>query len=55
MKYTVAFVIYGIFRYMFLIHRKNAGGSAGEGAALRRPLLLDLGLFVAVAGWALYG
>ncbi|HEY8211570.1 MAG TPA: hypothetical protein VIG99_29005, partial [Myxococcaceae bacterium] len=55
MKFTVPFVMYAIFRYLFLIHRRGAGGSP-ERVLLSDPaLLLDVGLFTAVAAWALYG
>jgi hypothetical protein len=54
LKFTVPFVLYGIFRYLFLMHRRGAGGSPEKVLLSDRPLLLDLGLFVGVAGWVLY-
>jgi 4-hydroxybenzoate polyprenyltransferase len=55
MKYTVPFVMYGFFRYLFLVHRRGAGGSP-ERVLLSDPALLaDVGLFAAAAAWALYG
>lgn len=42
---TVPFVIYGIFRYLFLLHRRGGGG----GPAI--ALLKDAHLLVAFAGW----
>ena len=54
MKFTVPFVMYGIFRYLFLIHRRGAGGSP-ERVLLSDPaFLVNLGLYTAVAAWALY-
>jgi 4-hydroxybenzoate polyprenyltransferase len=43
---TIPFVIYGIFRYLYLVHRKEQGGSPSE------VLLTDWPLLVAVALWA---
>jgi 4-hydroxybenzoate polyprenyltransferase len=44
---TIPFVIYGIFRYLYLVHRREQGGSPSEVLLADRPLLL------AVALWAL--
>jgi 4-hydroxybenzoate polyprenyltransferase len=44
---TIPFVLYGIFRYLYLVHRKELGGSPSE------ILLTDKPLLVAVALWAL--
>ena len=54
LKYTVPFVLYGIFRYLFLIHRRGAGGSPERVLLSDPPLILNLILYVAVAAWALY-
>ena len=43
---TIPFVLYGIFRYLYLVHQKRAGGSP---AAL---LLTDRPLLACVAAWA---
>jgi len=43
---TIPFVIYGIFRYLYLVHRRDQGGSPGDVLITDRPLLL------AVALWA---
>jgi 4-hydroxybenzoate polyprenyltransferase len=43
---TIPFVIYGIFRYLYLVHRREQGGSPSEVLLTDRPLL------VAVALWA---
>jgi len=45
--YTVPFVVYGMFRYLFLLHRRGGGGDPAA-AVLRDPHLL-----VAVGGWFL--
>ncbi|MFH1709080.1 MAG: decaprenyl-phosphate phosphoribosyltransferase [Planctomycetota bacterium] len=44
--YTVVFVMYGVFRYLFLVYRKDEGGSP------TRLLLTDLQLMVTVLLWA---
>lgn len=43
--YTVPFVIYGIFRYLFLLHRRGGGGDPAV------ALLRDFHLLGAFAGW----
>ena len=43
---TIPFVIYGIFRYLYVVHRKEQGGSPSD------VLLTDWPLLVAVALWA---
>jgi 4-hydroxybenzoate polyprenyltransferase len=45
--WTLPFVLYGIFRYLYLVHRKEQGGSPTDVLLTDRPLL------VAVALWAL--
>jgi len=43
--YTVPFVVYGIFRYLFLLHRRGGGGDPAA------ALLRDPHLIVASVGW----
>jgi hypothetical protein len=43
---TIPFPLYGIFRYLYLVHRKDEGGSPAE------LLLNDKPLLVCVALWA---
>ncbi len=54
LKFTVPFVVYGVFRYLFLVHKRGAGGAPEQVLLSDAPLLIDIGLAVAVAGWALY-
>jgi 4-hydroxybenzoate polyprenyltransferase len=54
LKFTVPFVIYGIFRYLFLIHRRGAGGSPERVLLSDPPMVINLLLYLAVVGWALY-
>jgi 4-hydroxybenzoate polyprenyltransferase len=44
---TIPFPLYGIFRYLYLVHRREGGGSPSELLLTDRPLLL------CVALWAL--
>lgn len=44
---TIPFPLYGIFRYLYLVHRREGGGSPAELLLTDRPLL------VCVALWAL--
>ncbi|MBF0531747.1 MAG: UbiA prenyltransferase family protein [Candidatus Omnitrophica bacterium] len=55
MPYTVVFVIYGIFRYLYLVHIHNRGGDPGEILVTDRPLLLNVICWVGVCGWIVYG
>jgi 4-hydroxybenzoate polyprenyltransferase len=52
--YTVPFVIYGIFRYLYLVHQKAQGGSPESLILNDKPLLADLVLWIAVAALILY-
>ena len=44
---TIPFPLYGIFRYLYLVHRREGGGSPADLLLTDRPLL------VCVAVWAL--
>lgn len=52
--YTVPFVLYGIFRYLYLIHQKSGGGSPETLILRDKPLLVDIFLWIAVAVLVLY-
>jgi 4-hydroxybenzoate polyprenyltransferase len=54
LKFTVPFVIYAMFRYMYLIHRRNAGGSPERVLLSDLPLIIDILLYLGVSGWVLY-
>jgi 4-hydroxybenzoate polyprenyltransferase len=45
MMLTVPFVLYGLFRYMYLVHVKNEGGEPEELVLKDRPLLVTVGLW----------
>jgi 4-hydroxybenzoate polyprenyltransferase len=52
--YTVPFVLYGIFRYLYLIHQKREGGSPEIILVTDKPLMIDILLWVAAVGIILY-
>jgi hypothetical protein len=45
LAWTIPFVIYGVFRYLYLVHQKEQGGSPTEILATDRPLLLTVALW----------
>jgi 4-hydroxybenzoate polyprenyltransferase len=47
--FTVPFVLYGIFRYLYLIHQKAEGGTPEALIIRDKPLLIDIFLWVASA------
>ncbi len=51
---TVPFVLYGIFRYLYLIHQKAKGGTPEVLILKDRPLLLDIFLWVVSAAGIIY-
>ena len=38
-------MLYGIFRYLYLVHQKEQGGSPTDMLLTDRPLLLDVALW----------
>lgn len=52
--FTVPFVIYGIFRYLYLVHMKNRGGSPEMMLITDLPLLIDIMLWIITAGVIIY-
>ncbi|MBI4549103.1 MAG: decaprenyl-phosphate phosphoribosyltransferase [Ignavibacteriae bacterium] len=53
--YTVPFVLYGIFRYLYLVHKKIEGGNPTKLALTDRPLLVNIILWIVVASIIIYG
>lgn len=54
LKYTIPFVLYGIFRYLYLVHQKEEGGNPETTLLTDRPLLLNLFLYGLAVGYILY-
>jgi len=53
MMMTIPFVVYGLFRYLFLIQSRNAGGSPEVVLLEDKPMLLNVLLYVVAAVIAL--
>ena len=52
--YTIPIVLYGIFRYLYLVYRKEEGGSPELTLFADKPLLVSIALYVIVVGIILY-
>ena len=51
---TIPFVLYGIFRYLYLIHQKKRGGSPTSVLFTDRPLLINIVLWMTTVCVILY-
>ncbi len=51
---TLPFPLYGIFRYLYLVHQKEGGGSPADMLLNDRPLLICVGLWAAVVAFFIY-
>ncbi len=54
LKYTVPFVLYGIFRYLYLMHQKNEGGSPEKVLLNDKPILITVILYCLTVCYILY-
>jgi 4-hydroxybenzoate polyprenyltransferase len=52
--YTVPFVIFGIFRYLYLIHQKGEGGNPDRIVLSDRPFFANMLLWIAAVALAIY-
>jgi 4-hydroxybenzoate polyprenyltransferase len=52
--YTVPFVLYGIFRYLYLVHKKVEGGNPTKLALTDRPLLANMLLWIVAVSFIIY-
>jgi 4-hydroxybenzoate polyprenyltransferase len=55
LSYTIPFIIYGIFRYLYLVHQREGGGNPSELLVTDRPLLVCGGLWTVSVIVILYG
>lgn len=53
--WTVPFPLYGIFRYLYLIHQRDGGGNPSDTLVQDRPILACVGLWGASVIAILYG
>ncbi len=53
LSYSTVFVVYGVFRYLYLVHQK-AGGSPTETLLTDRSLLVDVAAWLLYCGWVVY-
>lgn len=51
---TIPFVMYGIFRYLFLVYTRDLGGEPEEIVLKDRPLIINILLWIITAGVVLY-
>jgi len=51
---TIPFVLYGIFRYLYLIHQKNRGGNPTSVLFTDKPLLINIALWFTTVCIILY-
>jgi 4-hydroxybenzoate polyprenyltransferase len=52
---TLPFPLYGIFRYLYLVHKKEGGGSPADMLLNDRPLLLCVALWAVTVAIIIYG
>jgi 4-hydroxybenzoate polyprenyltransferase len=52
---TLPFPLYGLFRYLFLIHQRDGGANPSETLFSDRPILLCVALWACVAAGVIYG
>ncbi len=51
---TIPFVLFGIFRYLYLVHQREEGGNPTQLLLSDRPLLADVLLWIVTAALLLY-
>lgn len=51
---TIPFVVYGVFRYLYLIHKEEKGGSPTKVMITDRPILIDILLWMLAVLIVLY-
>jgi len=52
--YTVPFVLYGIFRYLYLVHKREEGGNPTKIILTDIPLILNVVAWVLVCAYIIY-
>ncbi|MCH7760496.1 decaprenyl-phosphate phosphoribosyltransferase [candidate division TA06 bacterium] len=54
LAFTIPFVLYGIFRYLYLIYKREEGGTPETTLLQDKPLLANCGLWILAVGLILY-
>lgn len=54
LKFTVPCVLYGVFRYLFLVHKRGQGGAPEKVLLGDFPIQATIAVILAIAAWALY-
>ncbi len=54
LKFTVPCVLYGVFRYLFLVHKRGQGGAPEKVLLGDRPIQATIVVILGIAAWALY-
>ncbi len=54
MIYTIPFVLYGIFRYLYLVYQKEEGGNPSQALFIDWPLMVDVALWVVTVTLVIY-
>jgi 4-hydroxybenzoate polyprenyltransferase len=52
--YTVPFVLYGIFRYLYMVHKKQEGGNPTQAVLTDIPIIVNVVLWVLVTSVIIY-
>lgn len=54
LKFTIPFVLFGLFRYLYLVHKKGAGGAPERVLLADVPTQVNIVCYLATVAWALY-
>ena len=53
--FTLPFPLYGVFRYLYLIHKHDGGANPSETLLSDKPILLCVVLWAFAAAFVIYG
>ena len=52
--FTLPLVLYGVFRYLYLVYQRNHGGDPSQTLLTDKPLLINIGLWAVACGIIIY-